>query len=106
MNRFRSILSAALLFATCTGVALAVSTPAVAQADEVFAAPAPAFVATATPEYYEGRPCYYYNGQWYYRQGEHWHYYRSEPAFLRDRRGHWAEGREHEREHGRYHYRR
>jgi hypothetical protein len=62
--------------------------------------PPDAYVATVQPEYYEGRPVYWYNGNWYFHDANGaWNYYRTEPAFLRDRRGHWNE-------HARYHYHR
>jgi hypothetical protein len=109
MNRTRSILSAALAMGISLGAAIVINTPAVAHAQEVvvaFAAPPPAFIATATPEYFGGRACYFFNGAWHYRDGDHWNYYRSEPPFLRERRSHWGEARGHEADHGRYHYRR
>jgi hypothetical protein len=71
--------------------------------------PPAAYIATATPEYYEGRPAYYYNNSWYYRDHGRWSYYRHEPVYLRGRRDHWVERRVHERvvrEPVRYHYRR
>jgi hypothetical protein len=72
--------------------------------------PPAAYIATATPEYYEGRPVYYYNNNWYYRDRyNHWGYYRSEPGYLRERRSHWAEHRYPTRVvrgPARYHYRR
>jgi hypothetical protein len=64
-------------------------TPPAPPPPQYVAPPAPpdAFIATSTPEYYEGRPVYLYNGNWYYRD-EHggWNYYRSEPQYLHDRR--------------------
>jgi hypothetical protein len=60
-------------------------------------APPQAYIATTQPEYFEGRPVYYYNNNWYYRDHGRWSYYRSEPGYLRERRGHWGErGRGHE----------
>ncbi len=74
--------------------------PPPAPAQDAPPAPPDAYIATVQPEYYEGRPVYWYNGSWYYRgPGGAWGYYRTEPAFLRDRRGHWNE-------HARYHYHR
>jgi len=72
-------------------------------------APPQAYIATTQPEYFEGRPVYWYNNNWYYRDHGRWSYYRSEPGYLRERRGHWGErghGRvvehhERERERGR-----
>ena len=49
-------------------------------------------IATVEPVYYGGRPVYFYNDHWYYRNGGGWAYYRSEPGFLRDRRGWYAPG--------------
>jgi hypothetical protein len=69
-------------------------------------APPSAYIATTQPEYFEGRPVYWYNNNWYYRDHGRWSYYRSEPGYLRERRGHWGNrphyqehdrGREHER---------
>ena len=48
--------------------------------------PPPAYVATATPVYYEGYPTYWYGGRWYRRQGAGWHHYREEPPHLREYR--------------------
>ncbi len=53
--------------------------------------PPAAYIATVEPEYYEGRPVYYYNNYWYYRDHGRWSYYRSEPMWLRERRGHWVD---------------
>jgi hypothetical protein len=73
-----------------------VSLGAVQKADAqivVSVAPPAAYIATATPEYYEGRPVYYYNNSWYYRDHYgHWGYYRHEPAYLVERRSHWGAG--------------
>jgi hypothetical protein len=62
--------------------------------------PPDAYIATTQPEYYEGRPVYWYNGNWYYRD-EHgaWNYYRTEPAYLRDRRAHAADHRRYQYNH-------
>jgi hypothetical protein len=49
--------------------------------------PSDAYIATAAPVYYEGRPAYYYGNRWYYRDGGRWGYYRNEPAYLQSRRG-------------------
>jgi hypothetical protein len=54
--------------------------------------PPPAFVATAAPVYYEGRPVYWYGNRWYYRNGGGWGYYRREPAYLAGRRGYAGRG--------------
>jgi hypothetical protein len=57
-----------------------------ARAQFVTVYPPPDFIATATPEYYEGHPCYFWNGLWYWRGPGGWGMYREEPVFLRDRR--------------------
>ncbi len=46
----------------------------------------PAFVATAQPYYYAGRPNYWYRNHWHYREGGRWNHYRAEPAPLREYR--------------------
>jgi len=56
-------------------------------------APPSAYIATTQPEYFEGRPVYWYNDNWYYRDHGRWSYYRSEPRYLRERRGHWGNDR-------------
>jgi hypothetical protein len=67
-------------------------------------APPQAYIATSQPEYFQGRPVYWYNNNWYYRDHGHWSYYRSEPGYLRERRGHWGErGRGHVVVHERQH---
>jgi hypothetical protein len=49
--------------------------------------PPPAYIATASPVYYQGRPAYYYNSRWYFRgNGGGWGYYRSEPSYLYQQR--------------------
>ena len=106
----RSILSKALLLVIPAAIAL--GAPGEARAQVVVSvniAPPAAYIATVTPEYYEGRPVYWYNDNWYYRdRHNHWVYYRHEPAYLRERRGHWVHERErdHRREPARYRYRR
>jgi len=73
-----------LLFLSASAVATA------GCADEVVVGPADyppaAFLATAQPVYYEGRPAYFYGNRWYYRNGASWGAYRSEPEFLSQRR--------------------
>jgi hypothetical protein len=110
MNRARTMLSRALLLALpLATLAVAASVPAHAQ-DAPPPPPAPpgdmpppppdAYIATVQPEYFEGRPVYLYNGNWYFHDAHGgWNYYRTEPAFLRDRRSHWND-------HARYHYNR
>jgi hypothetical protein len=101
MNRPKAILSRTLLLAVPLGVGAVVGAPGKAQAQYVAppAPPSPAYIATVQPEYFEGRPVYLYNNNWYYRDEHGWNYYRTEPAFLRDRRGSWGNR-------PRYHYHR
>ncbi|HUJ63856.1 MAG TPA: hypothetical protein VLX92_35390 [Kofleriaceae bacterium] len=93
MNKL--ILFAAI--ATCAGIAN--SGDAEAQVGvEVVVAPPAAYIATVTPEYYEGRPVYFYNDHWYYRdRWGHWGYYRSEPMYLHGRRAYWHYPRAYDR---------
>ncbi len=85
-----------------------------AQAQEIVVYPSAAYIATAQPEYFQGRAHYWYNNRWYYRDGARWSYYRSEPVYLRDRRAHWGDQRVivrgnyrgNVRVNERYHYRR
>ena len=48
--------------------------------------PPEAYIATATPVYYEGYPSYWYNNRWYRREGAGWRSYRNEPEYLRSYR--------------------
>jgi|HubBroStandDraft_1064217.scaffolds.fasta_scaffold76870_2 hypothetical protein len=49
--------------------------------------PSAGFIATEQPVFYDGHASYWYNGHWVYRDaGGRWGYYRSEPAFLAQRR--------------------
>jgi hypothetical protein len=93
MNRTIAIATSAirgLLLAVPFAATLALAAPRDAQAQlAVFPPPPPAYVAVTPPEYYQGHPNYYYHNSWYYRNGGGWHYYRSEPGYLHDRRGHW-----------------
>jgi hypothetical protein len=84
-----SILSTALRLVIPVAVVLGVPTAARAQIVITFAPPA-AYIATSRPVYFAGRPVYSYNNAWYYRDHNRWHYYRHEPAYLCDRRAHWA----------------
>jgi hypothetical protein len=78
------------LKAAALGVMVWGTTAAAGCAAEIDAEPAyyppSGYIATASPVYYEGRPAYYYNDRWYFRHGAGWGYYRSEPAYLRQRR--------------------
>lgn len=80
MNRARLAALGALLCSSCVGV--------VAPVEEDY--PPPAYIATATPVYREGRPAYWYGGRWYARDGARWHAYREEPVYLREHRAHVA----------------
>jgi hypothetical protein len=57
---------------------------------EYDASPPAAYIATATPVYYNGYPWYWYGDRWYCREGARWRMYRDEPAYLRDYRVHAA----------------
>ena len=48
--------------------------------------PPAAFMATATPVYFEGHAAYWYRDSWHYRDGRNWRIYREEPRFLREYR--------------------
>jgi hypothetical protein len=48
--------------------------------------PPDAYIATATPTYYDGHAAYWYNGGWFYRDGGAWRHYRAEPGRLHDAR--------------------
>ena len=84
----------ALLLAIPLALALGTAHEARAQVVEVVVEPPAAFIATAAPEYYEGRPVYWYNNYWYYRDHGRWSYYRAEPRWLHERRGRWVDRRE------------
>jgi hypothetical protein len=94
MNRTQSILCKAFVLLAPVGVAVAVASSGDASAQYVVAPPPPpppAFVATVSPEYYEGHPVYLYNDHWYYRDARGgWNYYHTEPQYLHDRRPHAA----------------
>ena len=62
--------------------------PLAAQAQvEIIVGPPAAFVATAEPVYFEGRPAYWWGGRWYWRERGAWRYYHEEPVYLREWRG-------------------
>jgi len=82
---FTTMLQGALC--ACTVCASLLSTPATAQIEVVIAPPAE-FLATTTPVYFEGHAAYWYGNRWVYRNGPAWGYYRNEPGFLHDYRGH------------------
>lgn len=98
----KTIMSLAVLAAVSLGTVREASAQVVVEV-----APPAAYIASSTPEYYEGRPVYYYNNYWYYRDHGRWSYYRREPSFLYERRSHWAvrPGYRHGDWGGRYHYR-
>jgi hypothetical protein len=59
------------------------------------APPPPAVIATVEPVYYEGHAAYWSGDHWYWRDPHGWHWYATEPAFLRERRGHGPPPRHH-----------
>jgi hypothetical protein len=82
-------MSKALKSVFCAAAIAACLAPLGAQAQvEVEVYPPAAYVATAAPVYYEGRPHYWYGGRWYYREARAWRSYREEPGWLRERREH------------------
>jgi hypothetical protein len=85
MTRTIMTMSKGILYIGAITACLA-STPALAQIRVEISPPA-AYIATATPVYYEGRPSYWYGNQWHYRDGRSWRTYREEPAHLREYRG-------------------
>jgi len=88
MTRVQLLLLSSLLAFMFVGAA---SRPARAQVVSVDVGfPSAAFIATAQPEYYEGRPVYYYGDRWYYRDHGRWSYYGSEPGYLHERRARWG----------------
>jgi len=89
MNRTQAILSKALVLVLPIAVSAAVVAPGEARAQEDSAPPA-AYIATTTPEFFEGRPVYYWNNYWYYRDGPRWNVYRDEPLTLRGLRANWS----------------
>jgi len=110
MNRANAFVTKAFLPVIALGAAVVLGAPREAGAQYPYVAPppppAPAYVATTQPEYFEGRPVYFYNGNWYYQDEHGWKYYRHEPPVLRERREQWEHGdkdKDHDR---RYHYRR
>jgi hypothetical protein len=73
----------------CAAAIAACLAPLGAQAQvEVEIYPPAAYVATAAPVYFEGRPVYWYGGRWFYRDGRAWRSYHEEPGWLRERREH------------------
>ena len=91
MNRAKAIFSRAFLLTLLLGAGAIVCAPREAQAQIhiSLSPPSPVFVATTSPEYYEGRPVYYHRDHWYYRDQRGWNYYRSEPRDLHERRERW-----------------
>jgi hypothetical protein len=74
------------VFCAAAIAACLASPNAQAQVEIIF--PPAAYIATAAPVYFEGRPAYWWGGRWYYREGRDWRYYHEEPVFLRERREH------------------
>jgi hypothetical protein len=85
MKLMKTILSLAILAAVSLGAAHEADAQVVVEV-----APPDAYVASATPEYYEGRPVYFYHNYWYYRDHGRWSYYRHEPQYLYGRRAYWG----------------
>jgi hypothetical protein len=48
--------------------------------------PPDAYIATATPFYFDGHAAYWYRDRWYYRDGGRWGHYDHEPPALYQRR--------------------
>jgi hypothetical protein len=67
-------------------VAAITSCVAVPVGGEMDVYPPDAYIATATPMYFEGRAAYWYGGRWCYRDGGGWHAWREEPGHLREAR--------------------
>jgi hypothetical protein len=82
MNRSLVTMLTGVVVASCLA-----SAPARAGVEiEIF--PPAAFIATATPVYFEGHAAYWYGSRWHYREGRSWRIYREEPRFLREYRDH------------------
>lgn len=90
MNRIVATLSRGFRVLPAVGafaVAALLAAPAAAQ----WVPPPPEYIATTEPVYYEGHAAYWYGNHWFWRD-EHgaWNHYDREPAFLADRRAHFA----------------
>jgi hypothetical protein len=83
VNRSFVTMLTGVVVASCLG-----SAPARAGVVVVEVFPPAAYIATAAPVYFEGRPAYWYGNRWYYRDGGAWRYYHDEPRFLHDYRYH------------------
>jgi hypothetical protein len=90
MNRANAMLSNAVIVALTFSVGAVVGTIGDVRAQDLPAPPSSFYIATNQPEYFDGRPVYWYHNNWFYRDGQRWSYYRSEPAYLRDRRAGWG----------------
>jgi hypothetical protein len=90
MNRMTSTLSKGFAIVAAAGALAAVALVA-APADAQWVAPPQEYIATTEPVYYEGHAAYWYGGRWSWRD-EHgtWNHWDREPAFLADRRAHFA----------------
>ena len=95
MNRGLATLSHGLVLASALGALSAtalIATPAAAQ----WAPPPPEVIATTEPVYYEGHAAYWYANHWFWRDPHGvWNHYDREPAFLANRRAHFAPVRVH-----------
>ena len=90
MSRTIASLSKGLATVSAVG-ALAAVVLAAAPADAQWVPPPPEVVGTLDPVYYEGHAAYWYNNHWYWRDAHGgWNHYDNEPAFLADRRAHFA----------------
>ena len=90
MNRVIATLSKGFVIVPAAGALTAVFLIG-ATASAQWVPPPPEFIATTEPVYYEGHAAYWYGNHWYWRD-EHggWGHYDAEPAFLADRRAHFA----------------
>jgi hypothetical protein len=90
MNRTIATLSKGLAVVSALG-ALCAITLVTAPADAQWAPPPPEYIATTEPVYYEGHAAYWYGNHWFWRDERGgWNHYEAEPAFLADRRAHFA----------------
>ena len=95
MNRFLVTILTSIV------VASSLASTAARAGVEIRIFPPPAFIATATPVYFEGHAAYWYGGHWHYRHGHEWRMYHEEPRYLHEYRAH----REPERHYYGHHHR-
>ena len=90
MNRVIAQLSKGIAIVSAAGALAGVSLVA-GDAEAQWVPPPPEYIATTEPVYYEGHAAYWYNNHWFWRdQRGAWNHYDHEPAFLADRRAHFA----------------